>query len=84
MPGRCRCPKTFTDEGAHLDPTWANESKRSHPGFESVSAGVGRLQVGVKRVRLPYKKPLERPYFTASLVSENGAFSSAGTANKQI
>ena len=33
--------------------------------------------MGVKRVRLPYKKPLERPYFTASLVSENGAFSSA-------
>ena len=31
------------------------------------------MQVGVKRVRLPYKKPLERPYFTASLVSENGA-----------
>ena len=36
-------------------------------------AGVGRLQVGVKSVRLPYKKALERPFFTASLVTEVGA-----------
>ena len=39
----------------------------------SVGTGVGRLQIGVKAVRLPYKKALERPFFTASLVSENGA-----------
>ena len=35
---------------------------------------MGRLQIGVKRVQLAsYKKPLEKPFFTASLVSEIGA-----------
>ena len=73
LAGFC-CVKASFPERAHSGIMCTSHEVNQNQFMNPVCAGVGRLQVGVKRVQLPYKKPLERPYFTASLVSENGAF----------